>query len=758
MNWALGWLGGILCLGLGGRIARKALGFQGWVDSIALGTALGIMFLAAGANCFARLGLSLRFSLLGAMIALGLLSFVLEYRKDDPRPPTEGTSWQWWLLGLAAIFLWCFTNMMQVITVDDDYWLHTPVQARMMRGVFPPTNPYFPHLTLEAHYGRDLWVVLVSLLSGRDIFGAQVLVTSSCQVLTLVLLYLGIRRQGSAFGAALATSFIFLGANVAHKVGLIDFFHNNGGPTYLCFAVLLFGMVELWCRPGCALALVLGLVLGHYALVYETHFGLVVLTIMTLIGLGTRYAQKLVVSLLALAFLVAVTQGGAMTSLVSPKLSGASDVVNNQSQRPQMSFPKVPLGGIRIENYEIHPISCGFYHGLGRMLIPWVQRRPARTNPHYVGIFTWNILRVHWLGLWLAPLTGWWLWRKRLCAGLFLWVFAAWAYVIPGVINFGPTHESEWFRWEVAAGIGFSGALGVALGALPRMKAWLVLVVAIAVLNVEAGVSTVLKLSTNLNNPKPMEVLGLSFPTRAWLLRHGKALHLEESDLQMFDWLGAHAHSGAHVYIEHASRAIPWDILMESTMMGLVDVEAVGHRLPQSSDPIGVPPYRRTPEIDDLLRAPDRDKARRFGLDWIVYRGQDPGVRAQLVRQFRLAIIDLYSADGVPRLLFEVETPAAPTDLGLAGVQWVGDQTIRVNLPLAPPGTVALRVSLRDGDGHSLLRRLDMVVAYGFAFVVPKDCRKVTFQYADRYGIALKTLDFDLPAKSESEEKSFRRR
>jgi hypothetical protein len=188
------------------------------------------------------------------------------------------------LLLLATAAVWLFTNIVQVITVDDDYWMHTPVQARMLRGVIPPTNPYFPDLVLGGHYGRDLLVASASVLTGRDVFGAQVLVTSFCHSLSLAMLYLAIRRSASAVSAALGTAMAWLGVNVAHRVGLADFFQNNGAPTYMGLALLMLLFLELWRRPGGKLAGLCGLLLGIYSQVYETHFGLIVLTLGSLLA------------------------------------------------------------------------------------------------------------------------------------------------------------------------------------------------------------------------------------------------------------------------------------------------------------------------------------------------------------------------------------------------------------------------------------------------------------------------------------------
>jgi hypothetical protein len=58
--------------------------------------------------------------------------------------------------------------------------------------------------------------------------------------------------------------------------------------------------------------------------------------------------------------------------------------------------------------------------------------------------------------------------QKEAHEGAVLWVFGLTSFLVPALVDFGPVHEREYFRWEFAAGFGFAGALAVALAQLWR--------------------------------------------------------------------------------------------------------------------------------------------------------------------------------------------------------------------------------------------------------------------------------------------------
>ncbi len=556
-------------------------------------------------------------------------------------------------LGLAMVFIWLLTNLVQVASVDDDYWLHTPVQARMLRGTLPPTNPYFPELILGGHFSRDLLIASASLLTGRDTFGAQALVASVCHTLGLAVLYLGLRGQGGAGSAAAGTGLVWLGMNVSGRVGLIDFFHNNGALTYLTLALLIFLWTELWRDPEVRLAIFLGTVLGFFSLIYESHFGLVVLAVLTLMPWLDRSARLATVGALGLSALLALTGGGVLSRMATQRVP-LDQAIANQTQTVRISFPKEPFFALRIERWDPGPVSVGYRSGIGVPLLYLIDRTPARVDDHYVRLSGWMVLRMHWLGIWLAPFSAWLLWRQRNRFGQFLWLFGFWAYVVPGIFDFGSIHEYEWYRWEFAAGYGFAGAAGAALGSLTRTRRSAVVLFVFLALFSEAGLRWTVRQIQQLPTVSGAQILGLKFQTRAWLLRHGAYLRLDESDLRTLAWIPSNPNLGRGALIVTTKSTNPWDILFESTVMGLVDVQALGHRLPPDTDPIGLPPYRRTEASTKFLESPSPARARELGIDWLYLRSDDIELESRLLKALPLVYLDGLSHDGKRRFLFAV--------------------------------------------------------------------------------------------------------
>jgi hypothetical protein len=631
---------------------------------------------------------------------LGILAGAAAARRapDPPRSLTRLGRAESVSLLIAVLAVWIFSNLLQIVTVDDDYWLHTPLQARMLRGVIPPCNPFFPDLVLGGHYGRDLLVASTSLLSGRDIFGSQLLLTSFCHSLGLALLYLAVRRGGSSAQAWSATAMAWLGSNVAHRVGLIDFFQNNGAPTYMMLALLMLLLLELWRLPSRKLAVLCGALLGVYALVYETHFGLLVLTLLALLAICDRPARLATLLVLGVAASLAVTSGGAFSRLAGETKS-MDTVIANQSQSVQMSFPKIPLLALRIQVGEIEPVSCGYRVGWGKSLLAAVDHRSSRIDAHYVRLCSWMVMRMHWLGVWLAPFSLAVLLRRRHRPGLFLWTFGAWAFLVPGLIDFGPIHEFEWYRWEFAAGYGLAAALGVALASLLQgSRAGIAALVVLLALSAQAGLDFLYRFTPLLSNPRPAEVLGLAFDSRDWLLRHAEWLRLRGSDLRALAWVRSNPQVGRGCFISTTGPPEPWGILFESTAAALADIDVLGHRLPSPQEPVGVPPFRISDPFHAFLAHPTEAAARQLGIDWLLLRSDDPQLEQRLAGAMRLVSYDNASPDSRARLLFQARDSRLTTPPQTPGRA----RLVELKMGPLPPGTHKIQATFFDSDGFQL--------------------------------------------------------
>ena len=100
-------------------------------------------------------------------------------------------------------------------------------------------------------------------------------------------------------------------------------------------------------------------------------------------------------------------------------------------------------------------ISVGFENPPFRNWVPLIG------GEGYLSIFSPAFLVTHWLPLFLCPLTLVWCIKREHWPGLAFWVFGAWAYLVPGLVDFGPVYEWEYFRWEYAAGFAWAVPLGL---------------------------------------------------------------------------------------------------------------------------------------------------------------------------------------------------------------------------------------------------------------------------------------------------------
>jgi hypothetical protein len=405
-------------------------------------------------------------------------------------------------------------------------------------------------------------------------------------------------------------------------------------------------------------------------------------------------------------------------------------------------LPKSPFLALRIEAGEIQPVSCGYRVGWGKTLLAAIDRTPQRVDQRYVRLWSWMVLRMHWLGVWLAPVSLYLLWRTRQRAGLFLWLFGAWAFLVPGIFNFGPIHEFEWYRWEFAAGFGFAAALGTALGTLARGP-WSALALTLALaLTCQAGLAYLKNFGRHFNNPKPGEVLGLSFDSQAWLLRHGGHLRLQEADLRVLAWISANPARGDGCFIATTGPPEPWGILFESTAMALADIRAIGHRLPPKADPIGVPPYRISEPFQRFLQEPTDPLARELGIDWVLLRSDDAELERRLTSALRLVYCDGLSSDGKTRLLFtgtDSEMPRPPSQ-PLPGARYQ-----ELDFGPIPPATAEIQLEFTSASHPSPLPGGKLPPVRKLCLAVPVDCQALMLSYLDRQGACLERRSLAIP-------------
>ena len=606
-----------------------------------------------------------------------------------------------WILALSALVLF-YTNAQQIANPDDDYWIHAPLQGLMRHGNFPPFNPFFSDIAMNGHYGRNLSIVVFSLLSGTDVFMSQHLLTSVVQVVTLWLFFSAFWRSSGSWQAGLVgTVFVFFGINAGGRGGLIDTMQNNNAFVHLYLALLLSLMVDVWKWQGKSAAVLAGLTLGSYAIVYETHFGLVFLTVLSLTPIFwlrkmiTGKAALLSALALALSLPLAFTQGGPLTDLLHRKQQGIEHTqaetlsrgMQNQAQVVKVTFPKKELFQILLETGEYQRVAQIYTLDtpLKGLHTPSVERG-------YAYVWSWDVLKIHFLPLYLFPLSLGILWRRKNLAGHFMGAFGVIAFLTPALVHFGPIYESEYYRWEFAASLGFAGALGLTVAALAEKKpgltappfSWrppylrgerrgarLLLLGALTLLNSWACLTFVSgRLSAALSG-SPMN--WLLFPsTETWLQKH-QVLDFDELDYQAAEWLAAQVRPGDRLLTNFAEEN-NFSILFESTLTGLTGARCVGHALPLEDEKIGTTPFRRSPAAVAFWATYKGDPLSQLKANWVYYRNDQgeelpplPGAKLAHRVQDGPRLRLVYAID--PSALPDVNPSEEPATDGLPGAE-----------------------------------------------------------------------------------------
>lgn len=644
-------------LGLGYLCARRVLARESWTELWGESLALAVVLTVIGVNAvYRQLGSSVIRGMtalevsLGVTLAVQLLLLALLAWRAPKAPPMRELAPRWLhraLIGLSLLVLF-YTNAQQIAFPDDDYWIHAPLQGLMRAGNFPPFNPFFSDIAMNGHYGRNLGIVTFSALSGVDVFMSQHLLTSGVQVLTLWLFFAAFTRSSSCPKIGLlAATFVYFGINVGGRGGLIDTMQNNNAFVHLYLALLLGLMVDVWQRGSKAAALLAGLSLGGYAIVYETHFGLVFLTVGVLTPLFwarkliTRQAALWAMLALLVSLPLAFTQGGPLTDILERRKEGRqhtqaenlSKGMQNQAQVVKITFPKKELFQILLETGEYQRVAHIY-----TLDTPLRRLHTPTTDRGYAYIWSWDVLKLHFLPLYLFPLSLVVLWKRGSLAGHFMGAFGVISFMTPALVHFGPIYESEYYRWEFAAGLGFTAALGLTLGHLARLEetdeAPAVWRSGEALVFSRKGlVLAGLAMLTLLNSWVSLTFVGgrlarsmagsprewLMFPsTQRWLASH-QVLDFDSLDNKAAQWLAAQVEPGDRL-LTNFSQENNFSILFESTLTGLTGARCVGHALPLEDEKIGTTPFRRAPAAVAFWETHRADPLAQLRAQWLYYR------------------------------------------------------------------------------------------------------------------------------------------
>lgn len=549
------------------------------------------------------------------------------------RPPVPKLSKsQWTGLGIVFMLAYFFLHSQQMLYPENDYLTHFPLIGLLSRGVFPPPNPYYPEVVLHGHFGRDYMVAFLSRASGGDhifiIWCFNHLLSLSSFLMAAGLGY----RSKMRVAPFMVSVLLFFGVSVGSRVGLVDTFDNN---NLLVYTLLLVFIALLTDDEGPSLKptghdVLLAILLGIYAIVYETHM------ILLLGVVGARpflasWCERKAVSLrafgrpLAICF-VALGLGALMGGVLQDLALRAAHIEKDpaidrfasyESQKVKFSFPKKKLLQVCMGTEEYNRIS--YVYG-ARVLheIP-----PKLDKGGYTFVFSRRFLALHWLAMYLGLPAGLYLIRRRQFVGLIFWSFGLFAFLTPAVVDFGPVHELEYLRWEFAAGFGFAGALGISLaGAWQENEGrkWARALLAVLLLATSyGGVRRLNETIITIQKSSPSVVRKLATPLYSsgfdWLTRQ-KELELEPADLKAALWLRDRIGHDDRLLLPDEPRTNS-ELLPEATILGLTGTRAVGHQSPPVGLPVGTYPYFHTPNWTVFWQQFDPRALADLKADWI---------------------------------------------------------------------------------------------------------------------------------------------
>jgi hypothetical protein len=618
----------LISIFLGVAVARRGLGILEWSESIPLGIVLAQLFLLFVTNATLR---TLGWSAWAPALGLSGLALAALVAGKPAVPLSRVGRLPGPMLALAVLSL-LVTLIWQCLRVDDDYWAHTPFQGQLSHGYFPLRNPFFPEIEPKGHYGRDLLVVVWARLTGATIFSAQYLLTATLQPTLLVLAYWAFRRQSQGTASALsATMFLALGAQVCGRCGLLTVWQNNNAVLHTWWALTLYAFVLCWQERNGRWAGLLGMTLGSFAIVYETHFVLCSLASLVTFGVALSWLPgplrpamlRPALIVLITASALAWTQGGPLTDLAARLLQGWTHSaappaigLTTQNQHVELRFPKEKLFQVRCR-----PAPTRWEERTSPTA--WVYRLDQLADPKlgYAPLWDRSLLDLHSLPLYLSPLLLVWALHQRQLMGLWLVCFGMVSFSVPGLVDFGPVFESEYYRWEFAAGLGCAAALGLAVGPtmaqdLARRRARSLLWLLFLIYSTSLLRSNARDLWAEYTLARQQGLPTWYWSAHDWVTRQ-PILDFHESDWRLAQWLEPRCQRGETVVVSPLARSRP--VAYESTLLGLTGLLG-NRRLPLDTDGVGLVPSRQRADVACFFASGDPAYLDLHLVHWAVLR------------------------------------------------------------------------------------------------------------------------------------------
>ena len=669
----------LICAALGSVVARRGLSIGG-ACGYAMGLPLSLsVFLFLGLTFLNIGGVPLWVNLVAPLLLVGAGAWLCRSRPSEQAKRQAFPRWQLGVLALVLFLSIFYLHSHQLMSTEDDFWIHFPEANHFLAENAKPKNPYFPEFALQGHYGRDLMLASFSLLVERDVQRTQWIMELLLMVNSFFLWTLALRRMsGSPLGATLATTSVFMGVNVGSRVGLMTTYDNNNALVYLLLIAVLLVYWEFFQQRTRTLTAAAAFLTAVHASAYETNcvvaVGAFLVTSCILAWWAPesrRFLAKNVIAVLLIGGCLTLFQGGILSSVAQRAVKGFEGDVEtlaeqNVSLQVSLAFPKNKFLQIRLGREPYQRYSSTLDTKFLRDL------RPKLDEGGYSFIFGPRVLVIHWIPTWLAPFGLVWAWRKRSLVGVLLGSFGTVAFLIPGVFDFGPLFEGEYLRWQFAAGVAFAALMGLVAGqAVSRYRGLalpLFLLIAFNSLAAEKALNDIL-IDFRRDPGKARRALTLWYPpTGEWFVSVPE-IRFTPEDLEAVLWLRDHAAPGDRTLSDFESVGHT-SMLREAAIGGLSATYMVGHELPAPWTPYATAPYLPSAAAMAFRQTLRPEIAAGIGARWL-YLDPRQGRPSDLEPVFRSrrGNREIYKVDLTPpETPLKVPTQACDVDLQLGGM------------------------------------------------------------------------------------------
>ena len=163
----------LLLTALGAVVARRGLSIGG-ACGFAVGLPLSLsVFLFLGLSLLSLGGAPLWLNLVGPAVVMAVAAAICFNKKPSSESAPAFKRWHLVVLGLVLFLSVFYLHSRQLMSTEDDFWIHFPEANHFLAENAKPHNPYFPEFALQGHYGRDLMLASFSLLLDRDVQRTQ---------------------------------------------------------------------------------------------------------------------------------------------------------------------------------------------------------------------------------------------------------------------------------------------------------------------------------------------------------------------------------------------------------------------------------------------------------------------------------------------------------------------------------------------------------------------------------------------------------